>query len=365
MSLLFEPLQVGELTLPNRIIMAPLTRQRASEGRVPNDLMVEYYVQRAGAGLILTEATSVTPQGVGYADTPGLWSQEQVKGWRKVTSAVHEAGGRIFAQLWHVGRISDPVFLNGELPVAPSAIAAGGHVSHVRPKRGYVVPRALETDEIPGIVEAYRRGAQLAQEAGFDGVEVHGANGYLLDQFLQDSTNHRTDQYGGSIENRARFLLEVVEAVTREIGGGRVGIRLSPVTPANDASEPDPQPIFNHVAEKLAAFGLAYIHVIEGATGGARDYQQGDKPFDYAAFKQAHRAAGGKAAWMVNNGYDRESAADAVESGRADLVAFGRLFIANPDLVRRLREHAALNEPDRNTFYGGKEAGYTDYPALA
>lgn len=200
MSLLFEPLQVGELTLPNRIIMAPLTRQRASEGRVPNDLMVEYYVQRAGAGLILTEATSVTPQGVGYADTPGLWSQEQVKGWRKVTSAVHEAGGRIFAQLWHVGRISDPIFLNGELPVAPSAIAAGGHVSHVRPQRGYVVPRALETDEIPGIVEAYRRGAQLAQEAGFDGVEVHGANGYLLDQFLQDSTNHRTDGYGGSLE---------------------------------------------------------------------------------------------------------------------------------------------------------------------
>ena len=249
MPTLFDPLKIGDLEVPNRVFLAPLTRNRStSEGRVPNDLMVEYYVQRAGAGLILTEATSVTPQGVGYADTPGLWSQEQVKGWRKVTSAVHEAGGRIFAQLWHVGRISDPVFLNGELPVAPSAIAAGGHVSHVRPKRGYVVPRALETDEIPGIVEAYRRGAQLAQEAGFDGVEVHGANGYLLDQFLQDSTNKRTDRYGGSIENRARLMLEVTDAVVSVWGAGRVGMHLAPRGDSHDMGDSDPAATFDYVA---------------------------------------------------------------------------------------------------------------------
>ena len=370
MTSLFDPITIGDIALANRVVMAPLTRNR-SPNAIPNDLQVEYYRQRAGAGLIITEGTPITQQGQGYADVPGLYKPEAIAGWKKVTDAVHAAGGKIVTQIWHVGRVSHVSLQpGGAQPVAPSAITAKSK-TYVIDDHGNgtftetSAPRALGTEEIAGIVDDFRKGARAAIEAGFDGIELHAANGYLIDQFLRSGTNHRTDQYGGSIENRARFLLEVVEAVTREIGGGRVGIRLSPVTPANDASEPDPQPIFNHVAEKLAAFGLAYIHVIEGATGGARDYQQGDKPFDYAAFKQAHRAAGGKAAWMVNNGYDRESAADAVESGRADLVAFGRLFIANPDLVRRLREHAALNEPNRNTFYGGKEAGYTDYPALA
>nr|WP_312483266.1 alkene reductase [Achromobacter ruhlandii] len=350
MSPLFEPLQVGELTLPNRIIMAPLTRQRASEGRVPNDLMVEYYVQRASAGLILTEATSVTPQGVGYADTPGLWSQEQVKGWRKVTSAVHEAGGRIFAQLWHVGRISDPVFLNGELPVAPSAIAAGGHVSHVRPKRGYVVPRALETDEIPGIVEAYRRGAQLAQEAGFDGVEVHGANGYLLDQFLQDSTNHRTDGYGGSLEARARLMLEVVDACVSVWGGGRVGLHLSPRGDAHSMGDSDPATTFNYVARAARRRGLAFLC--------AREHEGAD-----SLGPQLKESFGG--VYIANEGFTRESAEAAIAAGRADAVAFGVQFIANPDLVRRFALNAPLNAPDSSTFYASGAAGYTDYPALA
>ncbi len=371
MTTLFDPVTAGDLRLANRIVMAPLTRNRSPQA-VPNDLNVAYYEQRASAGLIVTEATAISQQGQGYADVPGLYSPEQLAGWRRVTDAVHRAGGRIVVQMWHVGRISHTSLQpDGGKPVAPSAIRANSKTYLVHPDgTGEFAPtsepRALEKSEIPGIVATYAQAAKDAVEvAGFDGVEIHAANGYLIDQFLRSGSNHRTDEYGGSIENRARFLFEVVGAIVKAVGGGKVGIRLSPVTPANDASEPDPQPIFNHVAEKLAAFGLAYIHVIEGATGGARDYQQGDKPFDYAAFKQAHRAAGGKAAWMVNNGYDRESAADAVESGRADLVAFGRLFIANPDLVRRLREHAALNEPDRNTFYGGKEAGYTDYPALA
>ncbi|MGE8682404.1 MAG: alkene reductase, partial [Achromobacter marplatensis] len=259
MSSLFEPLRAGDLTLRNRIVMAPLTRQRANEGRVPSDLMVEYYSQRADAGMILTEATSVTPQGVGYADTPGLWSTEQVKGWRKVTSAVHAKDGLIVAQLWHVGRISDPVFLNGELPVAPSAIAAGGHVSLVRPKRPYVTPRALETAEIPGVVEAYRHGAKMAQESGFDGVEVHAANGYLLDQFLQDSTNLRTDQYGGSLENRARLLLEVVDACIEVWGAGRVGVHLSPRGDSHTMGDSDPAATFTYVATELGKRGIAFI----------------------------------------------------------------------------------------------------------
>lgn len=350
MSLLFEPLQVGELTLPNRIIMAPLTRQRAAEGRVPSDLMVEYYVQRATAGLILTEATSVTPQGVGYANTPGLWSQEQVKGWRKVTSAVHEAGGRIFAQLWHVGRISDPIFLNGELPVAPSAIAAGGHVSHVRPKRAYVVPRALETDEIPGIVEAYRRGAQLAQEAGFDGVEVHGANGYLLDQFLQDSTNHRTDGYGGSLEARTRLMLEVVDACVGIWGGGRVGLHLSPRGDAHTMGDSDPATTFNYVARAARRRGLAFIC--------AREHEGAD-----SLGPQLKESFGG--VYIANEGFTRESAEAAIAAGRADAVAFGVPYIANPDLVRRFALNAPLNTPDTSTFYASGAAGYTDYPALA
>ncbi|RBL79806.1 alkene reductase [Streptomyces cavourensis] len=350
MSQLFEPLRVGDLTLPNRIIMAPLTRQRASEGRVPNELMAEYYVQRADAGLILTEATSVTPQGVGYADTPGLWSQDQVKGWRKVTDAVHAAGGRIFAQLWHVGRISDPVFLNGELPVAPSAIAAQGHVSLVRPKRGYVVPRALETDEIPGVVEAYRRGALLAKDAGFDGVEVHGANGYLLDQFLQDSTNQRTDGYGGSLEGRARLMLEVIDACVSVWGAGRVGLHLSPRGDSHTMGDSDPLTTFSYVARAARRRGLAFLCV--------REHEGTD-----SIGPQLREAFGG--VYIGNEGYTRESAEAAIEAGRVDAVAFGVQYIANPDLVRRFALKAPLNAPDSSTFYSSGAAGYTDYPALA
>lgn len=349
MSKLFEPLRVGALTLRNRIVMAPLTRQRASEGRVPNELMVEYYTQRAGAGLILSEATAVTPQGVGYADTPGLWSTEQVKGWRKVTAAVHEQGSLIAAQLWHVGRISDPIFLNGELPVAPSAIAAGGHVSHVRPKRAYVTPRALETAELPGVVEAYRHGAQMAMEAGFDGVEVHAANGYLLDQFLQDSTNHRTDQYGGSLENRARLLLEVVDACVSVWGADRVGVHLSPRGDAHTMGDSDPATTFLYVATELGKRGIAFLCV--------REHEGEDSlgPRMKAAF-------GG--VYIANEGYTRESAEAAIEQGRADAVAFGVPYIANPDLARRFELNAPLNTPEPSTFYAQGATGYTDYPAL-
>ncbi|HCW19573.1 alkene reductase [Achromobacter sp.] len=349
MNSLFEPLRVGDLTLRNRIVMAPLTRQRASEGRVPSDLMVEYYTQRADAGMILTEATAVTPQGVGYADTPGLWSTEQVKGWRKVTSAVHDKGGLILAQLWHVGRISDPVFLNGELPVAPSAIAAGGHVSLVRPKRPYVTPRALETSEIPGVVEAYRHGAKMAQESGFDGVEVHAANGYLLDQFLQDSTNLRTDQYGGSLENRARLLLEVVDACIEVWGAGRVGVHLSPRGDSHTMGDSDPAATFTYVAAELGKRGIAFIC--------AREHEGEDSlgPKLKAAF-------GG--VYIGNERYTRESAEAAVAAGRVDAVAFGVQYIANPDLTRRFKLDAPLNAPESSTFYSQGAAGYTDYPAL-
>ncbi|MGV2862640.1 alkene reductase [Achromobacter sp. AGC39] len=349
MSKLFEPLRVGALTLRNRIVMAPLTRQRASEGRVPNDLMVEYYTQRAGAGLILSEATAVTPQGVGYADTPGLWSTEQVKGWRKVTAAVHDKGSLMVAQLWHVGRISDPIFLNGELPVAPSAIAAEGHVSHVRPKRAYVTPRALETAELAGVVDAYRHGAQMAMEAGFDGVEVHAANGYLLDQFLQDSTNHRTDQYGGSLENRARLLLEVVDACVAVWGADRVGVHLSPRGDAHTMGDSDPAATFLYVATELGKRGIAFVCV--------REHEGEDSlgPRLKAAF-------GG--VYIANEGYTRESAEAALEAGRADAVAFGVPYIANPDLARRFELNAPLNTPVPSTFYAQGATGYTDYPAL-
>lgn len=349
MSSLFEPLRVGDLTLRNRIVLAPLTRQRASEGRVPNDLMLEYYTQRADAGLLLTEATSVTPQGVGYADTPGLWSTEQVKGWRKITAAVHDKGGLIAAQLWHVGRISDPIFLNGELPVAPSAIAAGGHVSHVRPKRAYVTPRALETSEVAGVLEAYRHGAQMAKEAGFDGVEVHAANGYLLDQFLQDSTNQRTDQYGGSLENRARLLLEVVDACIEIWGAGRVGVHLSPRADAHTMGDSDLERTFTYVATELGKRGIAFIC--------AREHEGEDSlgPKLKAAF-------GG--VYIANEGFTRESAETAIDAGRADAVAFGVPYIANPDLVRRFELKAPLNTPDPSTFYAQGAGGYTDYPAL-
>ena len=366
MTTLFDPVTVGDIALSNRVVMAPLTRNRAP-GAVPTPLMATYYRQRASAGLLITEATAISQQGQGYADVPGLYAPEQVAGWKPVTAAVHEAGGKIVTQLWHVGRVSHTSLQpNGGAPVAPSAIAAKTKTVLLQDGVPTFVetstPRALETSELPGIVDDYRRAAKAAIEAGFDGVEIHAANGYLIDQFLKTGSNQRTDAYGGSIENRARLLVEVVQAITEAIGGGRTGIRLSPVTPANDVVDADPQPLFDYVVRQLARFGLAYVHIIEGATGGPRELA--DRPFDYAALKAAYRAAGGQGAWMVNNGYDLALANQAVADG-ADLVAFGRPFIANPDLVERLKRGGPFNEGDRATYYGGGEAGYTDYPALA
>jgi N-ethylmaleimide reductase len=361
MTTLFDPIRIGDIPLANRIVMAPLTRNRAP-GQLPNALMASYYRQRASAGLIVTEASQVCPEGQGYLDTPGIHSGEQVAGWRRVTEAVHEAGGRIVIQLWHVGRISHVSLQpGGQAPVSSSAIVAKGKTFT---KDGFVptsAPRALRTDEIPGLVQAYRQAARHAIEAGFDGVEIHGANGYLIEQFLRDSINHRDDAYGGSIPNRSRLLREVVEAITGEIGGGRTGLRLSPVTPVNDAGQDsDAQALYEHALESLAPYKLAFLHVIEGQTGGARDLSsQGVKPFDYGALRRRFRGA-----WMVNNGYSRSMALEAVSSGSADLVAFGKAFISNPDLVRRLREDAPLNALDSAKLYGGGAEGYTDYPAL-
>jgi N-ethylmaleimide reductase len=363
---LFDPVQLGALHLPNRIVMAPLTRNRAP-GAVPTPLMAEYYAQRASAGLLVSEATAISHQGQGYADVPGLYGSEQLDGWKRVTQAVHARGGRIFVQLWHVGRVSHvDLQPDGQPPVAPSAITARTKTYLIRDGVGSFVPtsepRALDAGELPGIVQDFRHAARHAlTTAGFDGVEVHGANGYLLDQFLKTGANHRQDAYGGSIENRARLLLEVMRAVVGEVGGARVGLRLSPVTPANDIVEADPQPLFEHVVRELAPLGLAYLHIIEGSTGGPREVE--GRPFDYDALRQAWRKAGGKGAWMVNNGYDKALAEQAVAQD-ADLVAFGRPFIANPDLVERLRSSAPWNTPDRATFYGGGAKGYTDYPAL-
>jgi 2,4-dienoyl-CoA reductase-like NADH-dependent reductase (Old Yellow Enzyme family) len=349
MPTLFDPLQLGALTLKNRIVMAPLTRQRAGAERVPNALMAQYYADRAAAGLILSEATSVTPQGVGYADTPGIWSDEQVEGWKLVTKAVHEAGGKMMLQLWHVGRISDPVFLDGELPVAPSAIAAGGHVSLVRPERPYVTPRALELDEIAGVVAAFRKGAENAKRAGFDGVEVHGANGYLLDQFLQDSTNQRTDAYGGAIENRARLLLDVVDQCIDVWGADRVGVHLAPRADAHTMGDSNLSATFGHVARELGRRKIAFI--------AAREHEAAD-----SLGPQLKREFGG--VFIANEGFTRESAEAIIERGDADAVAWGKTFIANADLVRRFELNAPLNEWDSHTFYSAGAKGYTDYPLL-
>ena len=367
MSSLFDPVQAGDLALANRIVMAPLTRNRAPNA-VPRDITATYYAQRASAGLLITEATAISQQGQGYADVPGLYGSEQLDAWKRVTDSVHAEGGTIVVQLWHVGRVSHTELQpdNGK-PVAPSAITAKTKTVLIKDGVPTFVetsePRALDAAELPGIVHAYAAAARNAVEtAGFDGVEMHGANGYLLDQFLKTGSTKRTDDYGGSIPNRARLLLEATRAVVDAVGGGRTGIRLSPVTPANDAHDTDPQPLFDYVIRQLAPLGLAYIHVIEGATGGPRELD--DRPFDYEALKAAYREAGGKGAWMVNNGYDKPLAEEALKEGD-DLVAFGRPFISNPDLVRRLREGAPLNPWDKNTFYGGGEAGYIDYPALA
>ncbi|ATQ77619.1 alkene reductase [Massilia violaceinigra] len=350
MTTLFDPITIGDLTLQNRIIMAPLTRARAiGGGRVPNALMAEYYVQRASAGLILSEATSVTAQGVGYADTPGIWSDEQVEGWKLVTDAVHKAGGKIMLQLWHVGRISDPELLDGDAPVAPSAIAAKGHVSLLRPLRDYPVPRALELEEIPGIVAAYRKGAENAKLAGFDGVEVHGANGYLLDQFLQDSTNQRTDIYGGPVENRARLMLEVTDACIEVWGAGKVGMHLAPRRDAHDMGDSDPKATFGYVARELGKRGIAFICAREGLGE--------DRLGPY--LKQEFGGV-----YIANEKLTKDSAEQLVAAGEADAVAFGQWFIANPDLPRRLQLDAPLNPVRADKFYASNEEGYTDYPAL-
>ncbi len=349
MPTLFDPIRAGDLKLPNRIIMAPLTRSRAGSGRIANHLMAKYYSQRASAGLIISEATVVSPMGIGYADTPGIWSPEQVEGWKLTTRAVHEAGGRIFLQLWHVGRVSDPRFLNGALPVAPSAVAAKGNVSLLRPPTPFVEPRALDRAEIPRIVEAFRKGALNAQLAGFDGVELHGANGYLLDQFLQDSTNLRTDDYGGSIENRARLMLEATDAAISVWGAGRVGVHLAPRGDAHSMGDSDLVRTFEYVARRLGERKIAFIC--------AREYIGPDRlgPKLKAAF-------GG--VYIANEKFTYETAEQAVEAGEADAVAFGKLFIANPDLPRRFALRAPLNEPRAPEFYAGGAEGYTDYPSL-
>ena len=351
MPTLFDPISIGELRLPNRILMAPLTRNRSSgAGRVPNDLMRDYYVQRSSAGLIISEATSVTPMGVGYPHTPGIWSNEQVAGWRKITDAVHAAGGRILLQLWHVGRISDPSYHDGALPVAPSAIAPKGHVSLLRPERAYAVPRALETEELPGVVEAFRKGAQNAKAAGFDGVEIHGANGYLLDQFLQDGSNKRTDRYGGSIENRARLMLEVADAVVSVWGAGRVGMHLAPRGDAHDMGDSDLPATFGYVASELGKRKIAFLCARESLK----------EPRLGPALKKAFGGV-----YIANEGFTPETAKATLAAGEADAVAFGKLFIANPDLPHRLALNAPLNAWNSATFYSAGAEGYVDYPTLA
>jgi len=350
MPSLFDPIQIGDLMLPNRILMSPLTRCRAVDRRIPNDLMVEYYAQRASAGLIFSEATSISPLGVGYPNTPGIWSKEQVAGWKKITKAVHDQGGRILLQLWHVGRISDPVYLHGGTPVAPSAIKPAGHVNLIRPLKEFVTPRALEIKEIKWIVEEYVQGARNAMEAGFDAVEIHAANGYLLDQFLQDGSNQRTDEYGGAIENRARFLLEVTDAVLAVWGKGKVGVHLAPRGDSNSISDSNPLATFGYVARELGQRQIAFICARE-SVGPNRIGPELKKLF------------GG--VYIANEGFTQESAQEALDKNEADAICFGKLFIANPDLPKRFAENAPLNQPDPKTFYASGNEGYTDYPILA
>lgn len=355
---LFQPVQIGALKLRNRVVMAPLTRCRADEaaGDIPGSPMnVEYYRQRAGAGLIISEGTQVSPVGKGYMATPGIYSDAQVEGWKPITKAVHDAGSTIIAQIWHVGRITHPGLTGGAHPIAPSAVQPNVQAYTHEGKMDVPVPHALTIDEIKEVVTQYGQGAANALKAGFDGVEIHGANGYLIDQFLRDGANKRDDAYGGTPENRARFALEVVDAVIAAVGADRVGIRLSPVTPFNDLSDSNPQAVFSYLIEQLSQRGIAFIHMIEGSTGGPRDVPG----FDYAWARKAF-----KGAYIANNGYTRDLALEAVQEGRADAVAFGRAFIANPDLVTRLQKNAPLNEPDPSTFYVPGEKGYTDYPAL-
>ena len=353
---LFQPTRIGDIEVANRIVMAPLTRSRAADGDIPGSAMnVDYYRQRSGAGLIISEGTQISPVGKGYMATPGIYSDAQVEGWKPVTQAVHEAGSKIIAQIWHVGRITHPDLTGGAQPVAPSAIQPKVVAYTPNGKVDVPVPHALTTAEVKDVVQQFRQAAANAIRAGFDGVEIHGANGYLVDQFIRDGANQRTDAYGGSIENRCRFALEVVDACVAEIGAGRVGIRLSPLTPFNDLADSNPQAVFAYLVEELNKRGIAFIHFIEGATGGPRDVPG----FDYAWARQAF-----KGTYIANNGYDRQMAMDAIDAGKADAIAFGRLFIANPDLVERLKSNAALNEPNPNTFYTPGPVGYTDYPTL-
>ncbi|MBN9604354.1 MAG: alkene reductase [Afipia felis] len=356
-SKLFEPYRLGAITLSNRIVMAPLTRNRAASGFVPGPLAAEYYGQRASAGLLVTEASQISQQGQGYQDTPGIYSKDQIAGWKKVTEAVHAKGGHIYIQIWHVGRISHTSLQPGNgAPVAPSAIRANSKTFVGGQFAAVSQPRALELGEIPGLLDTYKKAAVNALEANFDGVEIHGANGYLLDQFARDGSNKRTDAYGGSIENRARLMLEVSQAVAAEIGADRTGIRISPVTPANDISDSNPQPLFDHIVDGLSALKLGYLHVVEGATGGPRD----NVPFDYGSLRRRFNGT-----YIANNGYDLALANKTLAAGNADLIAFGKAFISNPDLVERLQAGAQLNQWDQATFYGGAAKGYTDYPALA
>ncbi len=352
---LFTPVQLGPYELRNRLVMAPMTRSRAGEGNAVTELTVEYYAQRASAGLIVTEGTQVSPQGVGYTHTPGIHTAAQAAAWRRVTDAVHAQGGRIFAQLWHVGRVSHPSFHGGELPVAPSAIGFEGQVLTYEGMQPYVAPRALETEEVAGVVADFAAAAQRAYDAGFDGVELHGANGYLIDEFLRDGSNRRTDRYGGSLENRARFLVEVTAAVADVWGGDQVGVRLSPRNPGNGMSDSDPVATFSFAADALNPFGLAYLHVLEAVSGPMA------QPGVYVtpALRKAFRGP-----LIANGGYTAESGNAAIARGDADLVAYGAAFLANPDLPNRFRQGAALNPPDRATFYGGDARGYTDYPTL-
>ncbi|HEU0231520.1 MAG TPA: alkene reductase [Burkholderiaceae bacterium] len=349
MTSLFDPVRLGAVSLKNRVVMAPMTRTRAAPGRVPGGMMREYYEQRAGAGLILTEATSVSPQGVGYPDTPGIWSHKQVQGWQQITRSVHDKGGRIFLQLWHVGRVSDPEYLNGQMPVGPSAIRCEGYVSLIQPKREYAVPRALHPAEIRAVIADFVEGARNAKEAGFDGVEIHAANGYLIDQFLRDGANHRVDAYGGGIGNRSRFLLEIVDGCIGVWGSERVGVHLSPHHALHSARDSNPFALFAHVAHTLGERRIAFLVVREA----------NDERGLTATIKQEFGGA-----LIVNGGYDLALAQEAVGSGAADAVAFGKAFIANPDLVVRLREGAPLNVCDTSTFYGSGRKGYVDYPSL-
>lgn len=351
LDLLLSPAQIGSLPLKNHMVMAPLTRSRAGDGDAPTPTVVEYYRQRAGAGLIITEGSQVSAQGKGYMRTPGIFTSEQIAGWRQVTDAVHAEGGRIFLQLWHVGRLSHPlVQINSALPVAPSAIKADGEIYTPEGLKSYELPRALDLDEIPDVIADFRQGAENAKRAGFDGVEIHGANGYLIDQFLRDGTNTRTDTYGGSVENRARFLKEVVESVIEVFGASRVGVRLSPIFNYFSMSDSDPQATFNYATKMLSRYGLAYLHVVELGAG----------PFD---FRELKRRFGGT--YIANGGYDAERAGTALSLGDADLVSFGTAFLANPDLVERFKHNRALNEADPTTFYQGEDRGYTDYPTMA